>query len=237
MGLQAKVVRYAGGAMLERHAHAFGGVSVVLAGSIVEQVGRRTEVGGIGSLVAKPAGVEHRNQIGRSGAVLLAITGCEAEFVAKTGWRWTRSHRAATIGLCLARDLKLGFAADAEQLLDLLAFAGEATDSRRAPDWLDAIRSQLECEGASPSVAEFAAREGLHPVYLARAFRKQFGCSIRDYRRRVRVRRAARLLAGSNLPIAAVAARLDFFDQSHLCRDFRAELAVSPSHYRAIVRS
>jgi AraC family transcriptional regulator len=236
MGLHARVVRYAGGAVLERHAHASGGVSVVLAGSIEEVVGRKTEVGAIGSLVAKPAGLEHRNHIGRTGAVLLAISGAEAEFVAASGWRWTRSHRAARIGLSLARALKLGVAADAEQLLDLLGFAGEAKESSRAPARLDAIRSQLDVETATPSVADLAAREGLHPVYLARVFRKQFGCSIREYRRRVRVRRAAGLLAGSDLPIAAIAARLDFFDQSHLCRDFRAELAVSPSHYRAIVR-
>ena len=237
MGLQASVARYAGGAVLEAHAHAMGSVSVVLAGTIEEDVGRRTEVGRVGSLVAKPAGVEHCNRVGRDGAILLAIKGRSAEAVTAGGWRWSQSYGAAALGLQVARSLKGAAAADAEQLLDLLGLVGGTGQSRAPTTWLDAVRSRLEREPNPPSVIELAELEGVHPVYLARVFRQRFGCSLRDYRRRARVRRAAHLLAASALPIADIAARLDYFDQSHLCRDLRAELAVSPSAYRAIVRS
>ncbi|HEX6740474.1 MAG TPA: helix-turn-helix domain-containing protein [Sphingomicrobium sp.] len=237
MGLRASLVRYAGGAVLEPHAHAAGSVSVVLAGMIEEDVGRRTEVGRLGSLVAKPAGVEHCNRVGRDGAILLAVSGKDSEAITAGGWRWTQSHPAAALGLQLARALNSGAAADAEQLFDLLGLVAELRPARTPTAWLDSIRSRLEREPNPPSVAELAGLKGVHPVYLARAFRQRFGCSLRDYRRRARVRRAANLLASSTLPIAEIAARLDFFDQSHLCRDFRAELAVSPRAYRAIVRS
>lgn len=236
--LDASVVRYASGAMLDRHAHAAASVSLVLAGSIQEEVGRRTEVGRTGSLVAKPADVEHSNLVGRNGAILLAIKGREAEDVAGKSWRWTKSREAVAVGLHLARGLKRGAPADPEQVLDLLGLAATSKSDRSpTPAWIGGIRMRLDREPKPPTVVELAELAGVHPVYLARAFRRQFGCSIRDYRRAVRVRRAAEMLAGDTLPISAVAASLDFFDQSHLCRDFKAEMNVSPAEYRAIVRS
>jgi AraC family transcriptional regulator len=236
MELEASVVRYAGGALLERHAHAEASVSVVLAGSIEEQVGGRTELGRMGSVVAKPAGVEHRNRVGRHGAILLAIKGKHADAISARGWRWTQPPRAAALGLQLARKFQLGVALDSEQLIDVLGFADQTSEARRPQQWLHDIRSRLD-RGNAPPVSRLAELADVHPVYLARAFRQQFDCSIRDYRRRARVRRAANLLASSDLSIAAIAASLDFFDQSHLCRDFKAELAVSPADYRAILSS
>jgi AraC family transcriptional regulator len=232
------VVRYAPRCVLDRHEHDDASVSVVLAGAIEEEVGGQTEVARLGSIVAKPAGVEHRNRVGGDGAILLAVKGVATEQVMSRGWRWSRSSVAATVGLQLARQLKAGAAVDIEQLIELVGFAvGSQEEKRVNPAWLDQIRSRLSLEDATVSVTELAELAGVHPVYLARAFRKRFGCSIREYRRRNRVGRAAELLARGNLPVAAIAAHLDFFDQSHLCRDFKAELNVSPSAYRAIIRS
>jgi len=235
--LNASVVRYAPGAVLEPHSHGSASVSLVISGSIEEWVGSRAEVGEIGCLVAKPADVVHGNRVGGEGAVLLAIKGEEVDPVAAEGWRWTQSTSAAALGLRLARGLNAGVSADPEELLDLLAYAGVTAPPLRRPSWLDQVVNRLDREAEPLPVSELARGVEVHPVYLARAFRQHFRCSIREYRRRKRVRRAARLLVGSDLSIAAIAARLDFFDQSHLCRDFRAELAVSPSDYRAIVRS
>ena len=235
--IHSSVVSYAGGALLDRHVHSSASVSIVLAGSIEEAVGQKIEVGRIGILVAKPAEVEHSNRVGRDGAILLAVKGREAAEVVDRRWRWIESRDAIALGLQLARSLKKGAAVEAEQLFDLLGLAALKSDTSRGPAWITGIRTRLNREPNPPSVTELAQQSGVHPVYLARAFRKQFGCSIRDYRRTMRVRRAADLLAGCNLPISAVAASLDFFDQSHLCRDFKAEMKVSPTEYRAIVRS
>lgn len=238
VGLKASLVRYAGGAVLERHAHGAAGVSIVLAGSIEEQVGSRTECGQVGSIVAKPAGVEHRNRVGKDGAILLAINGREAHDIAAHGWRWAHSRRAAKVGLHLARDLKRGCEVDADQLIELLACASPTRPHGPSmPTWISEVRSRIDRESGPTPVTVLADFADVHPVYLARAFRMRFGCSIREYRRKERVRRAANLLATCDLPIATVAAAVGFFDQSHLCRDFKAELNVSPSDYRAIIRS
>jgi AraC family transcriptional regulator len=238
VGLKASLVRYPGGAVLERHSHDAGGVSIVLAGSIEEEVGSRTECGHVGSVVAKPAGTEHRNRVGREGAILLAIKGREADDIAAHGWRWAHSRLAAAVGLHFARHLKTGGYVDTEALFDLLACVNTATpDQAPTPAWIDEVRSRIDREPGSMPVTILAELADVHPVYLARVFRMRFGCSIREYRRKERVRRAANLLATCDLPIATVAAAVGFFDQSHLCRDFKAELNVSPSDYRAIIRS
>ena len=237
MELHARVVRYCGSAALDRHAHQQASVSVVLAGSIEEEVCGRTELGRMGSIVTKPAGIEHRNRVGREGAILLAIKGSHADTLAPAAWRWTQPRGAAAVGLEVARTLKLGGSVEPDQLLDLLGLADQTREAPPRRVWLNDIRSDLDREPNPPTVLELAQRTDVHPVYLARVFRKQFGCSIREYRRKQRVRRAADLLAKTDQPVAAVAASLGFFDQSHLCRDFRAELSVSPTAYRAILRS
>ena len=237
-GMNASLVRYAAGTVQERHFHSAAGVSIVLAGSIEEQVGTKTECGQVGSIVAKAAGVEHRNRVGKGGAILLAIKGSDVEAIATRGWTWAHSRPAAAFGLHLARQITAGGRVDTDQLIELLACAAPARSDRPVtPAWIVEVRSRVEREPVTTSVRTLAHHVQVHPVYLARAFRLHFGCSIREYRRKERVRQAANLLATCDLPIASIAAAVGFFDQSHLCRDFRAELNVSPSDYRAIVRS
>jgi AraC family transcriptional regulator len=73
----------------------------------------------------------------------------------------------------------------------------------------------------------------MHPVSLARAFRRAHGCSITWYRRRSRVRRAADLLTTA-MPLADVAMESGFTDQSHFCRVFKVETGLTPSVYRRL---
>jgi AraC family transcriptional regulator len=81
-------------------------------------------------------------------------------------------------------------------------------------------------------VAEIARAVGVHPVHLARAFRRFFGCSPAHYLRRVRIERAARMIRSSSHPLAEIAATCGFVDQSHLTRAFTRSLGTSPAAYR-----
>ena len=84
-------------------------------------------------------------------------------------------------------------------------------------------------------MASLAADADVHPVSLARAFRRAFGCSPTAYRRRVRVRAATGLLASTALPAVEVAFAAGFADQSHMCRDVRTEFGTTPSRLRALL--
>ncbi|WP_428504664.1 helix-turn-helix transcriptional regulator [Roseateles sp.] len=87
-------------------------------------------------------------------------------------------------------------------------------------------------------LCKLAQEPGLHPVYLARAFRSHFRCSPGDFARQHRLhrlhrlQRAAKLLAHSRLSFSEVAQDCGFFDQPHLSRSFRARFGMAPDEHR-----
>jgi AraC family transcriptional regulator len=125
-------------------------------------------------------------------------------------------------------------------LLELLA----AVSRRRADGlaggaapWLGETRDRLHADlTARPSLADLAAAVGVHPVTLARAFRRAFGCTVGEYLRRLRIERAAEQLAGGTQPLAEIALAAGFADQSHFSNVFRRRVGMSPSAYRREVR-
>jgi AraC family transcriptional regulator len=86
------------------------------------------------------------------------------------------------------------------------------------------------------SLACVAANIGMHPVYLARAFRKRYCCSVGEYVRRLRIAFACREFSATDIPVAQVAQTAGFFDQSHLTRTFRLTTGMSPLAYRKLYR-
>ena len=103
--------------------------------------------------------------------------------------------------------------------------------------WVARLKAQLRAlvmEGhAPPDLATLAQAYQLHPVYMARAFRKHLGLSPSDYVAAVQLDKAAWQIRHTRAPLAAVAQDCHFFDQAHLARKFRAAYGVPPSVYRA----
>jgi AraC family transcriptional regulator len=80
-------------------------------------------------------------------------------------------------------------------------------------------------------VAVLAREAGVHRVHLARTFRDHFGVPITEYARQLRLQAAGRLLA-DDLPLAGVAARAGFADQSHLTRVMHEAWGITPGALR-----
>jgi AraC family transcriptional regulator len=101
------------------------------------------------------------------------------------------------------------------------------------PRWLQRIRDQLieQCT-ASLTLADLAQEAGVKPTYLASAFRRHFGCTIGAFVRRERVDLACRQLTNSNTPLADIALRTGFADQSHFTRTFKRHVGLTPAAYR-----
>jgi AraC family transcriptional regulator len=109
----------------------------------------------------------------------------------------------------------------------------EARSGRAAPRWLQQVRDLLnEHCTAAYTLAGLAAEAGVHPGYLAGAFRRHFGCTVGAYIRRRRVALACRELADSDVPLAEVAVRAGFADQSHFTRVFKCQIGLTPAAYR-----
>ena len=95
-----------------------------------------------------------------------------------------------------------------------------ATPSRRIREAHDLLESQF---ASRLTLSRVSHAVGLHPVYLAAAFRKQYGCSVGEYLRRLRIQYACRQLVSSDRTIAEIAASAGFCDQSHFSRTFKQE--------------
>jgi AraC family transcriptional regulator len=125
-------------------------------------------------------------------------------------------------------------------LLELVASASRLNaqnGSSDRPRWLDEARDRIHVElAARPSLTGLAASVGVHPVTLARAFRRAFGCTVGEYVRRLRIERAARQLADTDLSLAEIALAEGFSDQSHFSNLFRRHTGLSPFQFRSTAR-
>jgi AraC family transcriptional regulator len=126
-------------------------------------------------------------------------------------------------------------------LLELLA-AGARRSSVRGPGtqpaWLGDVLEILHGDTASHwTLSHLAAAVQVHPVTLARAFRRARACSVGEYVRRLRIERAAQELGGTTRSIAEIAMTAGFADQSHFSNVFRRHTGMSPSAFRRSVRT
>jgi len=195
-------------------------------------------------LVFNPPGVVHRDRFVDVGGYFLAVS------FAPTDWRTLAdAGRGAAIdalrltgpaarraALRLTRSL---LARDAETLsleglsLELAAQAlTPASDGDKRPPWLDRAETYLADTFDQPiSVADLAEIAGVHPVHLARGYRRWLGAAPGDRLRTRRLERAADLLMRGRDPIGEIALASGFCDQSHLNRQFLKAYGVTPGEF------
>ena len=235
---------YAPSVKLARHDHELASLCVVLAGGYDEGFGRRSRRVGPGSVIVHPAGEHHDQRHDPIPTRVLTIElsdglldrlGRDEEIVREA---WHRTDPGVVSLACgVRREIGAGEAASrlvVEALvMEMLARLGSqrVTDAGGA-GWLAMVRDRLESETSPPRLGELSDLAGVHPVHLARAFRRRFGCSVGDYARRVQVGRAALMLEQPELPLAAVASDAGFADQSHMTRVFRDQTGLTPGAWR-----
>ena len=83
------------------------------------------------------------------------------------------------------------------------------------------------------TLGDIARTVAVHPVTLAREFRRYYQCTIGEMVRRERIEFACRELLQPGVTITDVAVAAGFYDQSHFARTFKKITGVSPAQYRA----
>lgn len=237
-GFSVADVIYAPDAEMAPHAHERTYLSFVLRGSFIEEAGRARDVARSTSVVIMPAGETHRNRIGSRGARSLVI-GIDHELERRLGGispkrRWLDRGAPMQLLARAYRAHRLGETDTIEELLYAFADAVRGTrDEVREP--VTTVQALLR-ETMTASVATIAKAVQRDPAYLCRAFRNQVGCTMGEYVRQLRTRRAADLIASSDTPLADVAASCGFADQSHLTRVFKTQIGMTPNQFRAFAR-
>jgi AraC family transcriptional regulator len=82
-------------------------------------------------------------------------------------------------------------------------------------------------------LAGLARIAGVHPMHLAKLFRRRFGCSMGEYLRRRRIAWACAELARGEETITAIAHQTGFADHPHFTRTFVRVTGCTPRWYRA----
>jgi AraC family transcriptional regulator len=101
--------------------------------------------------------------------------------------------------------------------------------------WLETVRDILHTQFADGlTLAGIAESVGVHPVYLAGAFRKRYRCTIGEYVRQLRIEFACREISKADVPLAEVALAAGFSNQAHFTRTFRRLMGMTPTQYRRI---
>jgi AraC family transcriptional regulator len=101
---------------------------------------------------------------------------------------------------------------------------------QRAIDYLHANFRQ------SPGLNDVAQAAGVHPVHLAREFRRKQGVTVGGYIRKLRVDLVCQELSSSARPIVDIAVAAGFADHSHMTRVFRDETGLTPTEFRNVRR-
>lgn len=232
-GLRCHLGFYREGSAQALHSHPTPTVSLLLSGSVHEVVSRREVFAGPSSISIKPPDVPHRNVYGRNGAVILSVAIDDpahwAAALPPPEWTWRpvirRDYGEVLASLAAPERLR-------DATFELLAL-GSRVPRRTGdpPRWLRLVEEQLSDRPAL-SLSLVAAEAGVHPVYLARAFRCWYGVTPSAFRLVQRTSAAIGAALWSGRAASTVAHDVGFADQSHMARSIRSATGHSLSELR-----
>jgi AraC family transcriptional regulator len=229
------------------HVHQWPYFTFVLRGGYTEDCqGKRWNIAE-GDVVLHAAGEAHSNRMREADCCLLNLeftqswldrldewsTPLDARFVASGGYfleLGNRLHRElwtddGMSSLCiegLALELIAGIAR--RKIRD-------SHTGRWLPQAIEYLRANFR---TSPTLAAVAEVVGVHPVHLAREFRRQQGLTVGDYIRKLRVELVSQELATSEQPIVDIAVTAGFCDHSHMTRVFHRHTGLTPTEFRKL---
>lgn len=93
-----------------------------------------------------------------------------------------------------------------------------------------AITDRPEADHTLQSLADVA---GMSRATFAEQFRKTFGRTPMGFVKEVRLRRAARFLSATDLPVKTIAFRVGYSSRSHFSRAFKSMMGADPASYRS----
>lgn len=187
-------------------------------------------------LIYNPAGTEHQDRFYRGQGRFLAISGGLSRVDGRA--RRVLDPLALRIARLLAEQLYTAPVMVLEGwVLQLRAAVEPAASDQKvqevAPPWLrSAVEMIFTSDDAGLNATAVATECGVHPVHLARVFRRHLGCSPGEVLRGCRLERATAIIGRSCASLADAAVQCGFVDQSHLSNRFRAAYGATPSSWR-----
>jgi AraC family transcriptional regulator len=232
------------------HSHELPFFALLLDGLYGERYGRQNAQFGPFTLMFRPAGIPHQDEIGPRGLRFFEIE-------LRPAWQKPLAECSAFLdtprddvaggpllwlSMKLFREVQASTVADelaVESLLSeilLCAARSPHRESRHAPGWLPRILDKLKTEHCRRLTLDELAREvRVHPVHLSRVFRSCVGEGISEYVHRLRVRAACEGMLAPEISLADLSFSTGFADQSHFTRSFRKITGMTPAAFRSLL--
>lgn len=244
-GLTVQEVVYAP-ARIGRHVHERAHLGFVLSGSFHEDCeGKKLECQPL-TVSFLPPGAAHSDDFhGKAHCLFLELNSDRLKSVRE----YLNLDEPLNLSGAIVRSLtaRLHYEARQEDKASALAIEGLALEvwaelsrrqkpfnERKPPRWLKSARELIHTNfNVTTTHDQIANVVDVHPVHLAREFRRHYGCTIGEYVRRLRVEFACRALSTSNTPLSEIAYTAGFSDQSHFTKVFRKQIGTSPAQFRA----
>jgi AraC family transcriptional regulator len=243
--------RYAPGQKLSVHSHEHACFCFVLQGGFIETYGKRERSCQASSLIYRPSDESHLNQFQSAGGRCFNIA-IEPRWLERVRQISAspeipihfRGGLLALLAMRLYREFRQmdEFSTLVIEGLALEMFGATSRHYRAlerseprstAPSWVLQARELIQARfSESLTLTGVAACVGVHPVHLARVFRRHYRRTLGEYVRQVRIEFASRELSGSDAPLAEVAAASGFSDQSHFSRTFKRLTGQTPAEFR-----
>ena len=233
------------------HSHQQVCFSFVLSGASIQKVGRKTRHRTQGTMLFYALDDSHCESFGKTSSRIFSIE-VGAEWLERfreysslrqesamfegglLGWLTSRLYRefynqdeASTLaieGLCL------------EILAETCRRKSQALSPKPSAALIrarDLVHSKL---AEHLSLIDVASQVGVHPVHLASAFRRVYGCTFGEYVRKHRIELAITKLSSSDTPLAQIAVDAGFANQAHFTKVFKEHTGITPGQYRLTVR-
>jgi AraC family transcriptional regulator len=246
-GLHAFEASYAPRSTLPLHTHADPFFTYVVRGGFTEHGPAGVRECPRGSVMFYAADAAHANTVNRRGttslnvsiapvywdqlvdggkrfdSVTVPMVGGDVERAALVVWReFHHSDEASNIAL-------------SEAVAELCAFVRNDSYRRDLPARKLDLAAEYIAERLvpAPALADVSRMIGVHPMHLARLFRRRFGYSMGEFMRRRRIEWSLEQLADGELTVGAIAVRAGFADHAHFTRTFVRLLGCTPTWYRS----
>lgn len=239
--------RYSPEMRLASHSHERAYFSFALAGSYEEYGPNSGQICDTRAGLFHPADERHSDHFGACGGHIFSIEigpdalnkarayglNVDRRVVLRTAAVGALRRRAYSAFVAGPSAIDLVLEAVGLELLYQLGWPKSHVAERHAPRWLTEVTDIIHSDFRSKiTMVSLAERVGIHPVHLARTFKRHRGVTIGEYVRNLRVENALNELLNSSRSLSEIALHSGFCDQSHFGRMFKMATALTPKQLR-----